>query len=79
MSGTGEVVTFTEAAVDLAKLRLVAQTLIAVAFTPSTAHLLALCLPAGTQVYTAGFALLALAPGTQVSRLTVTGPTIIST
>lgn len=77
MSGAGKVVAFTEAAVDLPKLGLVAQTLVAATFPSSTADLLALCFPAGVQVYGAGLALLALTPGAQVARLTVTDATII--
>lgn len=77
MSGAGKVVAFAEAAVDLPKLGLVAETLVAATLPSSTADLLALCLPAGAQVYGAGLALLALTPGAQVARLTVTGATII--
>lgn len=78
MSGTGEVVTLAEAAVDLAKLRLVAQALVAAALSSPAADLLALGFPAGAEVHAAGLSLLALAPGTQVARLTVTSPTVIS-
>lgn len=77
MSGAGKVVAFAETAVDLPKLRLVAQTLVAATFSSSTADLLALCFPAGVQVYGAGLALLALAAGAQVARLTVTDAAII--
>lgn len=77
MAGAGKIVAFAEAAVDLPKLGLVAQTLVAVTFPSSTADLLALRFPAGVQVYGAGLALLALAPGAQVARLTVTEATII--
>lgn len=77
MSRAGKIVAFAEAAVDLPKLGLVAQTLVAATFPPSTADLLALCFPAGVQVYGAGLALLALTPGSQVARLTVTDATII--
>lgn len=77
MTGTGEIVAFAEAAVDLPKLRLVAQTLVAAAFPSTTADLLALCFPAGVQVYVAGLSLLALTAGAQVAWLTVAGATII--
>lgn len=77
MTRAGEIVAFAEAAVDLPKLRLVAQTLVAAAFPSSTADLLALCFPAGAQVDAAGLSLLALTAGAQVARLTVAGATII--
>lgn len=77
VSGAGEVVAFAEAAVDLPKLGLVAQALVAATFPSPTADLLALCFPAGVQVDAAGLALLALTSGSQVARLTVTGATII--
>lgn len=77
MSGAGKIVAFAEAAVDLPKLGFVAQTLVAAAFPSSTADLLALCFPAGVQVYGAGVALLALTAGAQVARLTVADATII--
>lgn len=79
MSGTGEVVALAEAAVNLAKLRLVAQTLVAAALSSPAADLLALGFPAGAEVHAAGLALLALTAGAQVARLTVTSPTVIST
>lgn len=79
MSGAGEVVAFAEAAVDLAKLRLVAQTLVAAALSAAAADLLALGFPAGAHVQAAGLALLALAASAQVARLAVTSPTIICT
>lgn len=63
MSGAGEIVAFAEAAVDLPKLGLVAQALVAATLPSPTADLLALCFPAGVQVYAAGLALLALASG----------------
>lgn len=78
MSGAREVVTLAEAAVDFAKLRLVTQTLVAAALSTPTADLLALSFPADIEVHAAGFALLALALGAQVARLTVTSPTVIS-
>lgn len=77
VTGTGEIVAFAEAAVDLPELRLVAQTLVAAAFPSSTADLLALWFPAGVQVYAAALSLLALTAGAQVARLTVAGATII--
>lgn len=79
MSGAGEVITLAEAAINLAKLRLVAQTLVAAAFSSPTADLLALSFPAGAEVHAAGLALLTLTAGAQVARLTVTSPTVIST
>lgn len=79
MSRAGKIVAFAEAAVDLPKFRLVAQTLVAAAFPSSAADLLALCFPAGIQVYGAGLALLALTVGAQVARLTVTDATSVGT
>lgn len=79
VSGTGEVVTLAEAAVNLSKFRLEAQTLVAAALSSTAADLLALGFPAGAEVHAAGLALLALAAGAQVARLTVTNPTVIST
>lgn len=79
MPGAGEVVTLAEAAVNLAKLRLVAQTLVAAALPSPAADLLALGFPAGDEVHAAGLALLALTAGAQVARLTVTSPAVIST
>lgn len=79
MSGAGEVVTLAVAAVNLAELRLVAETLVAAALSSPAADLLALGFPAGAEVHAAGLALLALAAGAQVARLTVTRPTVIST
>lgn len=77
MSGAGEVVALAEAAVDLPKLGLVAQALVAAALSSPAAHLLPLRLSAGAQVDAAGVALLALAAGAQVARLAVTRPTVI--
>lgn len=77
MAGAGEIVAFAEAAVDLPKLGLVAQTLVAATLPSSAADLLALCSPAGVQVYGAGLALLALTVGAQVARLTVADATVI--
>ncbi len=79
MSGAGEVITLAVAAVDFAKLRLVAETLVAAALSSPAADLLALGFTAGAEVHAAGLALLAFAAGTQVTRLTVTSPTVIST
>lgn len=79
MSGAGEVVTLAEAAVDLAKVRLEAATLVAAALSSSAADLLALGFPAGALVHAAGLALLALAAGAQVARLAVTSPTFVGT
>lgn len=76
MAGAGEVVALAEAAVDLAEFRLVAQALVAAALAPPAAQLLALGLPAGTQVHAAGLALLALAAGAQVARLTLAHPAV---
>ena len=73
MAGAGEVVALAEAAVDLAKLGLVAQTLVTAALPPSAAGLLPLRLPAGAQVQAARVALLALAAGAQVARLAAAG------
>lgn len=78
VSGAGEVITLAETAVDLAKLWLVAQTLIAAALPSPAAHLLALGFPAGAQVHAADLALLALTAGAQVARLTVAGATTVS-
>lgn len=77
MASAGEVVALAEAAVDLAEFRLVAQALVAAALPAPAAQLLALGLPAGTQVHAAGFALLALAAGAQVARLTLAHPAVV--
>lgn len=79
VSGTGEVVTLAERAIDLAKLGLIAQTLVAAALSSPTADLLSLGLPAVAEVHGAGLPLLALTAGTQVARITATNPTVIST
>lgn len=79
MSGTREVVTLAEDAVNLAKLRLIAQTLVAAALSSPAADLLAIGFPAGAEVHAADLALLTLTAGAQVARLTVTSPTVIST
>lgn len=79
MPGAGEVVTLAEAAVNLAKVRLEAQALVAAALSSSAADLLALGFPAGAVVRAAGLALLALAAGAQVARLAATSPTVVST
>lgn len=79
MPGAGEVVTLAEAAVDLAKVRLEAETLVAAALSSAAADLLALGFPAGAVVHAAGLALLALAAGAQVARLAVTSPTVVGT
>ena len=79
VSGAGEVVTLAEGSVDLAELRLVAQTLVAAALSAPAADLLSLGFPAGAEVHVAGFALLALAAGAQVARLAAARPTGIST
>lgn len=79
MSGTREVITLAEAAVDLSKLRFVAQTLVTAALASSAADLLALGLPAGAQVHVAYLTFLALTAGAQVAGVTVTSPTVIST
>jgi len=71
--GAGEVVALAEAAIDLAELRLVAQTLVAAALATAAAHALALGLPAGAQVLAARLAVLTLAAGAQVARVTVAG------
>lgn len=78
MPGAREVVAFAEAAVNLAKLGLVAQALVAAALSSPAADLLALGFPTGAQVHAAGLALLALAASAQVSGLAVTSPTVIS-
>lgn len=77
MAGAGEVVALAEAAVDLAELGLVAQALVAAALAAAAADLLALGLAAGAQVHAAGLALLALAAGAQVARLTAAGATVV--
>lgn len=77
MPRAGEVVALAVAAVDLAELRLVAQTLVAAALSAPAAQLLALGLPAGAQVHVAGFALLALAASAQVARLTLARPAVV--
>lgn len=79
MSGAGEVVALAVAAVDLAEFRLVAQALVAAALSTAAADLLALGLPASAHVRAPGVALLALATGAKVTRLTVTSPTVICT
>lgn len=79
MPGTGEVVALAEAAVELAKLGLVAQTLVAAALPTAAAQLLALRFPAGADSHTVAITLLALAVGTQISRLAVTGTTGVRT
>lgn len=77
MSGTGEVVTLAEGAVDFAKLRLVAQALVTAAFSAAAAHLLALGLTAGTEVLVIDLTLLALAAGSQVAGLTAAHPAAV--
>lgn len=79
MSCTREVVTLAEAAVDLAKLGLKAQTLVAAALSTPAADLLALGLSTRAQVHAAGLPLLALTAGPQVARITATRPAVIST
>jgi len=79
VSGAGEVVALAEAAVDLPELGLVAQTLVAAALAAAAAELLAFGLPAGADEHAAGLALLALAAGAQVARLTLTGAAVIRT
>lgn len=71
MSGAGEVVTFTEASVDFAKLRLIAEALVTAALPAAAADLFALGLSAGAQVHAACLTLLTLTAGAQVPRLTV--------
>lgn len=77
MPRTGEVVAFTEASVDLPKLGLVAEALVAAALASSAADLLALGFPARTDVHVAGFTLLALAVGAQIARLAVAGAAVV--
>lgn len=77
MSGTGEVVTLAEGAVDFAELRFVAQALVTAAFSTAAAHLLALGLTAGTEVLVVDFTLLAFAAGPQVAGLTAAHPAAV--
>lgn len=77
MSGTGEVVTLAETAVNLAEFGLVAETLVAAAFSSPAAQLLALGFTAGADIQAAGLAFLALAAGAQVAQLTVAGPAVV--
>lgn len=77
MPSAGEVVALAVAAVDLAELRLVAQALVAAALAAPAAQLLALGLPAGTQVHVAGFALLALAASAQVAGFTLARSAVV--
>lgn len=79
MSGTGEIITLAKAAVDFAKLRFIAEALVAAALSSSAADLLPLGFAAGTQVHAAGLSLLALTAGAQVARFTLTSPTGIGT
>lgn len=79
MSSTGEVVTLAEAAVDLSKLRFIAQALVAAALASSTADLFAFRFPAGAEKHVACLTLLAFTAGTQVAGLTLASPTVIST
>lgn len=77
MSGAGEVVALAESSVDLPKLGLVAEALVAAALAAAAADLLALGFPAGAEVHAAGLALLALAVGAQVARLAPAGTAVI--
>lgn len=77
MPRAGEVVALAEAPVDLPELRLVAEALVAAALASPAAQLLALGFPAGAEVHAAGLALLALAAGPQVPRLTLTGAAVV--
>lgn len=79
VSGTGEVVTLAEAAVDFSKLRFVAETLVAAALPSPATDLFAFSFPTGAEVHATSLALLALAPSTQKAWLTATSPTVIST
>lgn len=77
VSGTGEIITLAEGAVDLAELGLVAQALVTAAFSATAAHLLAVCFSTGTEVLVAHLTLLALAAGSQIPRLTAAHPTAV--
>lgn len=76
MPGAGEVVALTECPVYLPKLALIAEALIAAALPPATADLLPLGLPAHGLVH-AVLALLALALGSQVPRITAADATLV--
>lgn len=77
VASAGEVVALAEAAVNLPKLGLVAETLVTAALPSAAADLLPLSFSAGAQVHAAGLALLTLAVSSQVTRFTMTGATVV--
>lgn len=77
MASTGKVVTLAVHAVDFAKLRLVAPTVVTAAFPAPTAHLFSFSFTAGSKVQVAYFIFWTLTIGAMVAWVTVACATSI--